>query len=60
MENRLFFVGLLSFAIGVLFMYFATIQDIKVTRVISNGEEIKSALVTIDIRGEKFQYYKGE
>ena len=41
-------------------MYFAVINNISITRIISNGEKINSALVSIDIKGEEFQYYMGE
>ena len=55
-----FYVGLISFAVGCIFMYFAMINNVKVTRVISNGEKINSALVTVDIQGKEIQYYMGE
>ena len=55
-----FYVGLISFVLGCLFMYFAVINNISITRVISNGEKINSALVSIDIKGKEIQYYMGE
>lgn len=55
-----FYISLISFAIGCIFMYFAVINNISITRIVSNGEKINSALVSIDIKGEEFQYYMGE
>lgn len=58
MDN--FKIFLIGFGIGCIFMYFATINNIKITRVISEGEKINSALVSIDIQGKEIQYYMGE
>lgn len=55
-----FYVGLISFAVGCIFMYFAVINNIQITRIINKGEEINSALITIDIKGKEIQYYMGE
>ena len=55
-----FYIGLSSFALGCIFMYFAVINNINITRIISNGEKINSALVSIDIKGKEIQYYMGE
>lgn len=58
MDN--FKIALIAFGLGCMFMYFAMINNVKVTRVISNGEKINSALVTVDIQGKEIQYYMGE
>lgn len=58
MDN--FKIALIAFGLGCIFMYFAMINNVKVTRVISNGEKINSALVTVDIQGKEIQYYMGE
>ena len=58
MDN--FKIALIAFGLGCIFMYFAMINNVKVTRIISNGEKINSALVSIDIKGKEIQYYMGE
>lgn len=55
-----FYVGLISFAVGFLLCYFLLLNSIKVVKVESNGEEINSALVTLDIENKEFLYYMGE
>ena len=58
MDN--FKIGLIGFALGCIFMYFAVLNSVKITNVVSNGEDIKSALVTLNIQNKEIQYYMGE
>lgn len=55
-----FIVGLVCFYLGFLFSFLMIPNSIKVTKIESDLQEIKSALVTIEINGEEIKYYMGE